>query len=108
MLEKKPWALTGGGEFRRQFESLAKKESMELRPAHICTSFTQAAQLVRTGVAAAVLPEIAQFAAPVRKLTLGGLEPPKRSLGIVWHPRNIDVRPVLESVRKLLIEVTAM
>lgn len=107
ILEHRPWALTVGGEFRRQFESAALKANVAGRPTHVCTSFTQAARLVERGSAAAVLPEIASLPNDVRKVGLPWLSRQQRSLALVWHPRNLEVRPPLEQVRKRLIHALA-
>ncbi|GAB4239228.1 MAG: LysR substrate-binding domain-containing protein [Candidatus Methylacidiphilales bacterium] len=105
--EGKPWALTIGGEFRRHFESAALKANVVLNPTHLCTSFTQAARLVDEGVAAAVLPEIASFREKAGRVDLPWLTGCSRSIGLVWHPRNVEVRTALDTVRRELRDVLA-
>ncbi|HSI83009.1 MAG: LysR family transcriptional regulator [Candidatus Methylacidiphilales bacterium] len=104
LLETCPWAVTAGGEFRRHLDSAARLAGITLRPSHTCTSFTQAAQLVSTGLAAAMLPRIVSTTLPAstRELPLPWLEEHTRTLGLVWHPRNLEVRPALDPVRCLL------
>ena len=99
-----PGALTIGGEFRRQFESEALRAEVVLNPTHACTSFTQAARLVDASLAAAVLPEMVSFRETARKVPLHWLRGHSRSIGLVWHPRNMEVRASLEEIRRGLIE----
>jgi DNA-binding transcriptional LysR family regulator len=100
-----PLAITMGGEFVEAFE----KSTAKLRPkpnvVFRCTSFTQAAQLVRSGAAAAILPHIAaaQFDQRVAAQDPPWLRPIKRELGLAWHRRVLDVRPGSRRLKDTLI-----
>jgi DNA-binding transcriptional LysR family regulator len=91
-----PLALSMGGDFFGSFQRAAGKAGESPNVVYRCTSFTQAAQLVRSGTCGAILPRIA---APflAREATiheLPWLEPVTRNLGIAWHRRLLDVRPM--------------
>ncbi len=65
-----------------------------------CASFTQVAELVRTGHAVALLPEMAETSlreSGVRRLELAPMRTYRREIGIAWHPRLVSIRPQSES-----------
>ncbi len=97
-----PLAISIGGEF---LQSIQKANSGPLpNVVFRCTSFTQAAQLVRAGAAAAILPHIAisslSDVAEVRSLPWTG--DIIRDLGLVWHQRLLHVRPQAEKLLRAL------
>jgi hypothetical protein len=66
-----------------------------LTPTHLCTNFTQAAQLVRSRVAAAILPLVTEIALKdcATRIELPWLSKYRREIGIAWHERLLDTRP---------------
>ncbi len=94
-LSKVPLALSVGGNFLETFQIAAKQAKQELNIVSRCTSFTLAAQLLRSGVAAAVLPSIAAPFLPsvAKPRPLSILASISRDLGIAWHRRLMDIRP---------------
>jgi len=102
---KHPFALTMGGEFRAEFDKAFRKEKSALPISFECSSFTQAAELVRSGQAFSILPTIAGCPlshAKVKELPFPPLARYRRELGIAYHPRQIEVRPALSSVLETL------
>jgi len=94
-----PLAISIGGEF---LQAVEKANSGQLpHVVYRCTSFTQAAQLVRSGVCAAILPHIAtaSLAGHAVVKNLPWLKDIQRDLGLAWHQRLVDVRP---DARKIL------
>lgn len=96
-----PMALTGGSDFLRQFEQAAADSTVAPRVVFRCSSFTQAAQLVRAGAAAAVLPDVAAAAlagdaVPARAAWLAGMH---RDYGLAWHRQLMEIRPLAGKVR---------
>jgi len=104
-----PLAISIGGEFLEAFELATAKLRKRPNIVFRCTSFTQAAQMVRSGVAAAILPHIsaAYFDKQVTVHDPAWLRPIKRELGLAWHRRVLDVRPGSERLKGTLIEVLA-
>jgi len=104
-----PLAISIGGEFMEAFELATAKLRKRPNIVFRCTSFTQAAQMVRSGVAAAVLPHIAAayFDKRVAVHDPSWLRPIKRELGLAWHRRVLDVRPDSLKLKDTLIEVLA-
>ena len=98
--EDLPLALSMGGDFFESFQKAAAKAGESPNIVYRCTSFTQAAQLVRSGTCGAILPRIA---APflIREASiheLPWLKPVTRDLGIAWHRRLTDIRPLAEKL----------
>jgi DNA-binding transcriptional LysR family regulator len=91
---KLPLAATYGGEFLEELTSIASAKKKELRITHHCASFTQAAQLVRAGAAAAVLPDLAQtiLAKEATRIELPWLAKYTRDIGVAWHGRLLETR----------------
>ena len=99
-----PLAVAVGGEFLQHFTEATRNARIAPSIVYRCTSFTQAAQLARSGVAAAVLPEIAApfltgFASPCPVPWMKSFH---RDLGLSWHRRVMDIRPRAERVRDAL------
>lgn len=97
---KLPLAATFGGEFLDELENAASARKKDLRVTHYCASFTQAARLVRSGAAAAVLPELAEsdLAGHAKRIELPWLAKYKREIGVAWHARLIEIRPKAREV----------
>ena len=98
--EDLPLALSMGGDFFESFQRAASKAGESPNVVYRCTSFTQAAQLVRSGVCGAILPRIAApFLAREASIhELPWLKPVTRDLGIAWHRRLTDIRPLAEKL----------
>lgn len=103
-LETLPLAVSVGGEFLRELHDAAAKAKFPLRVTYHCASFTQAAQLVRAGTAAAILPDFAapSFAGTVRRQSLPWFKAARRDLCLVWHPRLLASRPRVKQVEAVL------
>jgi DNA-binding transcriptional LysR family regulator len=95
-VEDFPLALSMGGNFFESFQRAATKAAVVPNVVYRCTSFTQAAQLVRSGACGAILPRIAApFLAREASIhDLHWLKPVTRDLGIAWHRRLTDIRPL--------------
>ena len=96
LLEHRPVATSAGGEFSKRFQECCEKVKMTPNLRFICASFTQVAELVRTGHAVALLPEMAEpnlRESGVRRLEFSPMRAFRREIGIVWHPRLISIRP---------------
>ena len=98
-------AVTEGVEFLKELSRAAAQKKKILTPTHLCTNFTQAAQLVRSGVAAAILPVMAETALgdSVTRIELPWLSKYRRDIGLAWHERLLDTRP---KARELLEAIT--
>ena len=74
---------------------------------HLCTNFGQAAQLVRLGIAAAILPSIAEkfLGDRVNRIELPWIKKYRRDIGVAWHERLLETRP---KAKDLLIELRQM
>jgi DNA-binding transcriptional LysR family regulator len=100
-------AVTEGVEFLKELGRAAAQKKKSLTPTHLCTNFTQAAQLVRSGVAAAILPVVSEIALGdcATRIELPWLSKYRREIGIAWHERLLDTRPkahdLLEALKKL-------
>ncbi len=103
-----PLALSVGGQFREQLGLAAEKARVSLNIAIRCSSFTQAARAVAGGVAAAILPEIAEAefrGATVKKFQFAFLSAYTRQLCIAWNPRREDSQSqLLKAVSVILGE----
>ena len=75
-----------------------------------CASFTQVAELVRTGHAVALLPEMAEpnlRESGVKRFEFAPMRTYRREIGIVWHPRLVSIRPQAEFVLTGLKQIDA-
>lgn len=101
-----PLAISIGGEFLEAFEMAVAKMKAKPNIVFRCTSFTQAAQLVRSEVAAAILPHIAapylRDAAVVKNPPW--IKPITRDLGLAWHQRLLQIRPGAEALKTELLK----
>lgn len=101
-----PLAISIGGEFLGAFERAVAKMAVKPNIVFRCTGFTQAAQLVRSGAAAAILPHIAapQLENVATVKNPAWLKPITRDLGLAWHQRVLEIRPGAEAVRSALLK----
>ncbi len=101
---RQPLAATFGGEFQDELIAVAGKRRKNLGITHHCASFTQAAQLVRCGVAAAILPEMAETVLDreALRIELPWLSKYKREIGVAWHGRLLETRSKAREVLEWL------
>src|SRR6478672_7716775 len=96
LLRQGPMAISVGGEFNKRFQECCEKVKLTPNLRFSCATFTQVAELVRSGHAVAILPEMAETnlrASGVRRLEFAPMRAYRREIGIVWHPRLASVRP---------------
>ena len=96
VLKQRPVAISAGGEFNKRFQECCEKVKLTPNLRFSCASFTQVAELVRTGHAVALLPEMAEpnlRESGVRRLEFAPMRTYRREIGIVWHPRLVSIRP---------------
>jgi LysR family transcriptional regulator, nitrogen assimilation regulatory protein len=101
LLSQRPVAVPAGGEPTKRFQECCEKAKLTLNLRFGCASFTQAAELVRTGHAVALLPEMAASSllkSGVKRFEFAPMRTYRREIGIVWHPRLVSLRPQAESV----------
>ena len=89
-------AVAMGGDFFDSLQRAAGRAGKSLNVVFRCTNFNQAAQLVRSGACGAILPRLA---APflVREAAihdLPWLKSVTRDVGIAWHRRLMEIRPL--------------
>jgi len=103
VLEKVPLALPVGGKMRESIERIADKAKVRMNVSVGCSSYLQAAQVLQSGMCAAVLPDTALSA-----IKPGGFHRlPIRdrfTLCIAWSARNADTRPALAGLIEQLTE----
>ena len=87
-----PVALPIGGWMREKIEKMAGARPLLVTLA--CTSYLQAAEAVRSGMCAAVLPDTALSSLQGQRLHRLPL-PDRFTLCLAWTPRNVDTRPAL-------------
>lgn len=84
-------------------ERLAEESGHTLEVAVACSSYLQAAQILASGMCAAVLPDTALSWLDVS--LLHRLPVPERfTLCLAWSARNVGIRPALEDLIALLGE----
>jgi DNA-binding transcriptional LysR family regulator len=88
-------AVTEGSEFLKELSRAAESRKKPLAVTHLCTNFGQAAQLVRLGIAAAILPTLAEkfLGGTAKRIELPWLKKYRRDIGIAWHERLLETRP---------------
>ena len=110
LLSQFPVAVSAGGEFNKRFRECCEKAKLTPNLRFNCASFTQVAELVRTGNAVALLPEMAETSlreSGVRRLEFAPMRTYRREIGIAWHPRLASIRPQSESVLAGLKQIEA-
>lgn len=100
-----PMALPIGGWMRDKIERMAG--ARPLRIALACTSYLQAAEAVRSGMCAAVLPDTALASLQGQRLHRLPL-PDRFNLCLAWTPRNVDTRPSLVELIDMLKKTMAI
>ena len=101
LLEQRPVAITAGGEFSKRFQECCERAKLTPNLRFSCSSFTQVAELVRSGHAVALLPEMAEPNLRlwgVKRLDFEPMRAYRREIGIAWHPRLVSIRPQAEAV----------
>ena len=89
-----PLALPIGGTMRESIEKLAAKRKVRMNIAVGCSSYLQAAQVLQSGMCAAVLPDTALDT--LKQTQFHRLRVRDRyTLCIAWSARNADTRPAL-------------
>ncbi len=87
-----PLALPIGGRLRETIDRMAGDQPLRVMLA--CTSYLQAAEAVRSGMCAAVLPDTATSSLQGQRFH--HLSVPNRfTLCLAWTARNVDTRPAL-------------
>lgn len=108
-LSQKPekLAVTEGSEFLKELSRAIESRKKPLVVTHLCSNFNQAAQLVRVGIAAAILPTMAEgfLGTTANRVELPWLKKYRRDLGIAWHERLLETRPksrmLLEALKNM-------
>ena len=96
-----PLVTSMGGQFRTNLEQAAAKAKWPLNIAVSCSSFTQAARVVKAGACAGVLPHLAapEFdLAKVVQMPLPFLKGQTIQISLAWNPRLVEVRPFLNRI----------
>lgn len=96
-----PMALPIGGRMRDTVERLATKNGGAPRVMVACSSYLQAAQALQSGMCAAVLPETALTTLDAKKFHRLPI-PDKLTLCLAWTGRNVDTRPTLAQLIKVI------
>ena len=100
-------ALPIGGKMRESIDGMADKGKVRLNVAVGCSSYLQAAQVLQSGMCAAVLPDTAlsaMNAAQFHRLPLRD----RYTLCLAWSARNADTRPALAGLIAQLTETMAL
>jgi len=95
LLRQGPMAISAGGEFSKRFQECCEKVKLTPNLRFSCATFTQVAELVRSGHAVAILPEMAETnlrASGARRFDFAPMGAYRREIGIVWHPRLVSIR----------------
>lgn len=89
-----PLALPVGGKMREIVERMAEKAGVRMNVTVGCSSYLQAAQVLQSGMCAAVLPDTALSALKTTQFHRIPL-PDHFTLCLAWSARNADTRPAL-------------
>ena len=98
-----PLALPVGGMMRERIERIAEKASIRINVSVGCSSYLQAAQVLHSGMCAAVLPDTALSALKSEQFHRLPLQD-RYALCLAWSARNADTRPALASLIEHLTE----
>jgi DNA-binding transcriptional LysR family regulator len=110
LLRQRPLAISAGGEFNKRFQECCEKAKLTPNLRFSCASFTQVAELVRSGHAVALLPEMAEpnlRSWGVKRFEFALMHTYRREIGIVWHQRLVSIRPKAELVLNGLKQIEA-
>lgn len=103
VLETVPLALPVGGMMREGIERLADKARVRMNVSVGCSSYLQAAQVLHSGMCAAVLPDTALAALKSDRFHRLPLRD-RYTLCLAWSARNSDTRPALAGLIERLTE----
>ncbi len=106
VLRAAPLALPVGGKMREAMEQLADKARVRLHVAVGCSSYLHAAQVLQSGLCAAVLPDTALSALERDQFHRIPLRD-RYTLCLAWSARNADTRPALAGLIERLTEKMA-
>ena len=98
-----PLALPVGGMMRESLERIAEKACVRMNVAVGCSSYLQAAQVLQSGMCAAVLPDTALSALKLERHHRLPLRD-RYVLCLAWSARNADTRPALADLIEHLKE----
>lgn len=95
--------LEGDGQFVTKLRAFAHREKIVVRTALLCSSLPAMAAAVRELDAVAILPSVT----PLPDLAI--VEAPflrefDRELRLVWNPRQLLIRPIIERTQKAILE----
>lgn len=99
-----PLALPVGGKMRESIDRIAEKAKVRMNVAVGCSSYLQAAQVLQSGMCAAVLPDTALAALRPERFHRLRLRD-RFTLCLAWSARNADTRPALARLITQLTEV---
>jgi len=102
-------AVTEGSEFLKELSRAVETRKKPLVVTHFCTNFNQASQLVRLGIAAAILPTLAEkfLGDTAQRIELPWLKKYRRDIGVAWHERLLETRPKAREMLEALKKMTA-
>jgi len=98
-----PMALPIGGRLKEQVEKFFDRAGTSIQTAVACSSYLQAANLVRSGTCAAALPDLAlaeMSGVEVHRIPV----PVKLTLCLAWTARNADTRPALSDLIEVMVQ----
>lgn len=102
-----PMALPIGGKMRESIDKMADRGKVRLNVAVGCSSYLQAAQVLQSGMCAAVLPDTALSALKPGQFHRLPLRD-RYTLCLAWSARNADTRPALAGLIAQLTETMAL
>ena len=102
-------AVTESSEFLKEIQRAVRGRGRPLVITHVCSNFGQAARLVQTGIASAILPTLAEgfLGNMAKRVDLPWLKKYRRDLGVVWHERLLDTRPKAREFLEALKDIAA-
>ena len=102
-----PMALPIGGKMRESIDKMTDKGKVRMNVAVGCSSYLQAAQVLQSGMCAAVLPDTALSALKPGQFHRLPLRD-RYTLCLAWSARNADTRPALAGLIAQLTEKMAL
>lgn len=107
-LSQLPLAVQGGkeGAVQQMLGRVAKKLGLPLNIRLQCESFPEAAEALRSGGYAAILPDFARsrlMEADVTEMSLSGLKGERSHISLVWNPRTFSIRPVTAKLQAVFL-----
>jgi DNA-binding transcriptional LysR family regulator len=108
-IKEVPIATLASGQFHKSLLEATDRADISLRLNLLCSSFTQAAEAMKTGSYGAILPSIAahsHLSNDIAKVELPWFSNEFRPLSLIWNPRMIELRekmlPLSEALSALL------